>query len=116
MERITCGPCVPMHVHPSTAVVTHLVRHGKGSAVHAACSTCLSCRAKVSEPVVTVAACDPIGSLECLRCMAGWAGQVIDHEAEDPERMARAYRTTWIWAGTLSVLIFVAWWGDERTA
>ena len=48
--------------------------------------------------------------------MAGWAGQVVDHEAEDPERMARAYRTTWIWAGTLSVLIFVAWWGDEQSA
>ena len=35
--------------------------------------------------------------------------QVIDDEIENPRQMAYAYRMTWIWAITLSIVIFVLW-------
>jgi len=34
---------------------------------------------------------------------------VIDSEKEDPDRMAYAYKMTWIWAGTLSIVVFILW-------
>lgn len=38
-----------------------------------------------------------------------WWMQVIDNEKEDPAAMAYAYKMTWIWAGCLSVVVFVLW-------
>ncbi len=35
--------------------------------------------------------------------------QVIDDEKEDLGQMAHAYKLTWIWAITLSIVIFVLW-------
>lgn len=35
--------------------------------------------------------------------------QVIDDEKENPGQMAYAYKMTWIWAITLSIMIFVLW-------
>ena len=35
--------------------------------------------------------------------------QVIDSEREDPAKMAYAYKMTWIWAGCLSVVVFIIW-------
>lgn len=35
--------------------------------------------------------------------------QVIDDEKENPAQMAYAYKMTWIWAITLSIVIFVLW-------
>ena len=35
--------------------------------------------------------------------------QVIDDEKENPGQMAYAYKMTWIWAITLSIVIFVLW-------
>ncbi len=37
------------------------------------------------------------------------SAQVIDSEKEDPAKMAYAYKMTWIWAGCLSVVVFVLW-------
>ncbi|CAL8469194.1 g8735 [Coccomyxa elongata] len=35
--------------------------------------------------------------------------EVIDNEKENPAAMAYAYKMTWIWAGCLSVVVFVLW-------
>ena len=37
------------------------------------------------------------------------ATQVVDDEKENPGQMAYAYKMTWIWAITLSIVIFVLW-------
>jgi hypothetical protein len=34
---------------------------------------------------------------------------VIDDEKENPGQMAYAYKMTWIWAISLSIVIFVLW-------
>lgn len=34
---------------------------------------------------------------------------MIDDEKEDPGQMAYAYKMTWIWAISLSIVIFVMW-------
>lgn len=35
--------------------------------------------------------------------------KVIDWEKEDPEGMKKAYKWTWVWAGSISTLVFAIW-------
>ena len=48
-------------------------------------------------------------SLHVWQSTLGLHMQVIDDEKENPGQMAYAYKMTWIWAVTLSIVIFVLW-------
>lgn len=50
-----------------------------------------------------------MGAVAMSPAAIGWCLQVIDSEKEDPAAMAYAYKMTWIWAGCLSVVVFVLW-------
>lgn len=45
----------------------------------------------------------------CCCCQVLDGQKFTDYEQEDPAGMAKAYKRTWFWSVTVSVLVFVVW-------